>query len=61
MSDHERWRILTTIIDKLDPEEVVDRLGFTTEELVDSLSLDIMANLEKFEDLIDNEEKGEED
>ena len=61
MSEHERFVILTAIIDKLDPDEVVERLEWTTEELVDALSLDILNNRDRFEDLLEDEEKREED
>ena len=39
------------IIDKLDPEELVERLGKTTEELVEMFESDIQENIEDFYDL----------
>ena len=48
--------ILIQIKDRLDPDELVDRLGLTTEELCDVLVDYISDNLDKFEDIYNEEE-----
>ena len=48
--------ILDQIRDRIDPEELVDRLGLTTEELCDILVDQIAEKLEKFEDIYDAED-----
>ena len=52
---HESKALLQAIIEKLDPEDVLERLEWTTEELVDALALDILYDRAKFQDLLDFE------
>jgi hypothetical protein len=55
--------IMTLIADHLDPEEIIDRLEITSEELCELLEDRILANLEQFEDIysetdFENDEEG---
>ena len=56
MSDSERMRILQIIIDRLEPEEIIERLEWDSAELVDSIALDILAS-ERFDDLLEDEKE----
>lgn len=48
--------ILQHIIDTLEPEEVIDRLGFDIETLIYKLEPEIMSKLDAFEDIYSSEE-----
>lgn len=48
--------ILESISEALDPEEVIDRLGISSQDLCNSLADEIEANLDKFYDVIDDDD-----
>ena len=50
MSNNELFRI---IADRMNPEEIVDVLGLSSEELVDVLRFEILSNKDKFDDIMD--------
>lgn len=44
---------LRRVMDSFDSDEIVDRLGLSSEEIVDALSYDILNNKDKFEEVDD--------
>jgi len=48
--------VLVQIRERVDPEELIDRLGLSTEELCDILVDHIGEKLYKFEDIYDEQE-----
>lgn len=51
--------ILETISNTLDPEEIVERLGISSVDLCDALADQIEDNLQRFYDLIGEEDNDE--
>jgi hypothetical protein len=53
----DKTEILQYITDKVDPDDLVDRLGFSTEDLMERLKSDVLSNLHLFADLLEDDEE----
>jgi len=50
--------IMQRIADTLDPEEIIDRLGMTSETICVQLQVAIMSNLDAFDDIYSDDTEG---
>ena len=51
------YDILDKISERCDPDEILDRLGINSEELVQILATQIFSKLGSFDDIVDEEDE----